>query len=86
MSNTTNATSLSASQVEELANQIFTEQGRDVLIISVFREQNRPVPHWLIRWSETGITRQALVELTPGMAVGKFRDLLVRAIKNAALG
>jgi hypothetical protein len=83
MAKNTEATSLTANQVEELANQVFKEQRRDALIITVFQDKKRAAPHWLVRWSETGITRQASVDLTPGMTGDKFRGLLVKAIANA---
>lgn len=85
MSKTAPATSLTANDVEDLAKAIFKEQRRDALIIAVFRDKNRETPHWLVRWSEGGITRQALIELTPSMPVEKFRDLLIRSIANAAV-
>jgi hypothetical protein len=75
----------SAGEVEDLAKEIFADQKRDVLIIAVFRDKERTAPHWLVRWSETGITRQALVEIPHGADGAKFRDLLARAIRNAAL-
>jgi hypothetical protein len=78
------ASSLTADQVEKLAKQVFDEQGRTALIISVWRDKNREEPHWLIRWSETGITLQAFVAFSPTDSVDKFRDPLVRGIKNAA--